>query len=129
MPASRPRVSRWGTYYGKKHQAFRSAASACLEQLREQGHLPEAPLSGRLSVVLVFEIPRPKTTKRELPNGDVDNYAKLVLDCCTGFLWDDDTQIELLSCRKAWAKDAPGIHVWFKEIQDGRPERQQVREP
>lgn len=123
MPASRPRVSRWGTYYGKRHQAFRSEASACLEQMREQGYLPGVPLSGRLVVILAFEIERPKTTKREVPNGDVDNYAKLVLDCCTGFLWEDDTQIQLLSCQKNWAKDRPGIHVWVKEITDDRTDQ------
>lgn len=119
VPASRPRVSKWGTYYGKRHQAFRSAALACLEELREQGDLPKVPLSGRLALVIVIEVEKPKSSKRDAPAGDVDNYAKIVMDCCNKIVWDDDSLVDVLTVRKDWAIDRPGVHMWIKEIMDG----------
>ena len=56
VPASRPRVSKWGTYYGKRHQAFRSEALDLLSGMREEGVLPEVPMSGKLRVWVVFSI-------------------------------------------------------------------------
>lgn len=118
VPASRPRVSKWGTYYGKRHKAFRSAGTACLTAMREQGYLPDPLLDGRLTVVLVLEVKKPKTTKLELPNGDVDNYAKIILDLLTGFVWEDDRQVETLTVRKGWSTGEGVVHVFITEVAD-----------
>jgi Holliday junction resolvase RusA-like endonuclease len=90
VPASRPRVSKWGTYYGKRHKAYRSKALALLNRMRDRDNLHN-PLSGRLIVFVLFEVERPRKTILEIPKPDIDNYLKLLLDCCTGFLWDDDS--------------------------------------
>lgn len=117
VPASRPRVSKWGTYYGKRHKAYRSKALALLNRMRDRDNLHN-PLSGRLIVWVLFEVERPRKTILEIPKPDIDNYLKLLLDCCTGFLWDDDTQVEIVSSRKCWTTGKGTTHIWIKEIND-----------
>lgn len=63
-----------------------------------------APAEGPISVgleltdtcihVTVEDIPEP--TNRKLLRGDIDNYAKLVLDALNGRAWIDDRQIAQL---------------------------------
>ena len=118
VPASRPRVTRWGTYYGKNHQAFRSEALALLSQMREDGILPEVPMSGKLRVWVVFSLKKPKTTKLKTPRGDIDNYMKLLLDCCNGIIWEDDQQIAHINAFKDFASDEGSIDLVVEEIDD-----------
>lgn len=42
---------------------------------------------------------------------DVDNYNKIVLDACSGILWEDDCQIESLFIRKHYDKNNPRIEL------------------
>ena len=118
VPASRPRVSKWGTYYGKRHQAFRSEALDLLSGMREEGVLPEVPMSGKLRVWVVFSIKKPKTTKLATPRGDIDNYMKLLLDCCNGIIWEDDQQIAQINAFKNYAVDGGSIDLVVEEIDD-----------
>ena len=118
VPGSRPRVSRWGTYYGKKHQAFRKEALALLDKMREQGNLPDDLMRGRLQVWVYFQIRKPKTSKLHIPRGDIDNYLKLILDCCTSYIWEDDIQIEQVCGYKAFVKDRGSVDLWVKEQND-----------
>lgn len=71
-------------------------------------------VSGPIAVtVLVFEAwpTSAGTAERNLyshgviartSNKDVDNYAKLILDCCNGLLWDDDHDIVRLTVLKGY---------------------------
>jgi len=118
VPASRPRVTRWGAFYGKRHQAFREEALALLENMREQGNLPKNLLSGRLQVWVFIQVKKPKTSKLDIPRGDIDNYLKLILDCCTGFVWEDDIHIEEVCGYKCFATDTGSIDLWVKERND-----------
>lgn len=113
VPASRPRVTRWGTYYGKTYKAWRELAD------RE---LPAAPrcASGHLHVELEFAVRRPKTTKRTNPRGDVDNYAKAMLDAMTKKnYWGDDDQIVSLLCTKRFTSEGeePFIAATIHELE------------
>ena len=62
---------------------------------------------------------RPKTSKRDYPRGDVDNFAKGPLDSMTsnGFFWNDDDQIIALAVTKRYAEpDEPvGINITYVE--------------
>ncbi len=111
VPASRPRVSRWGTYYGKRYEKFRREMR---EILRE---FPDEPLSGPLAVWVEFHVPTPKTTKREWPRGDVDNFVKGPLDSMTthGGFWEDDDQIVYLETTKVFTKEGQpnGIRIRY----------------
>tara|TARA_Y100001938_G_C7834967_1_gene303299 strand:- start:115 stop:495 length:381 start_codon:yes stop_codon:yes gene_type:complete len=100
VPASRPRVSKWGTYYGKTYSSWRKEAAKVIDGLLEND-----PLEGGLEVSLWFFCKKPKTTRREEPRGDVDNYIKAILDSCNGKVWVDDDQILRLNAQKRWADE------------------------
>ena len=56
----------------------------------------------RVSVVFSF-----KDNRRR----DVDNYLKSTLDCLTGYIYDDDSQITELHAYKALGCKKEGIHI------------------
>jgi Holliday junction resolvase RusA-like endonuclease len=112
-PASRPRVTRWGVYYGKNYEKFRTLAKDFLRSFKQ------TPRSGALNVVLEFLISPPKTTKRDYPRGDVDNFAKGVLDSLTtnGGFWEDDDQITTMTVIKRFARpdEQAGVYITLNE--------------
>jgi Holliday junction resolvase RusA-like endonuclease len=110
VPASRPRVTRWGTYYGKRYTEFRTIAKKLLQAVEWPC---DFPLRGLLSVSVTFTVPRPKTTKRQSPRGDVDNYFK-TLDSLNEVVWKDDDQIVWAIMAKEYGE--PGIRLEIKEI-------------
>lgn len=111
VPASRPRVSKWGTYFTGTYKQWRKDAD---ETIPEAG----APMSGNLSVCLDLVATKPKTTKRDNPRGDIDNYIKAVLDALTkkGY-WHDDDQIVHLYAHKRWPnpQEAPHFRVVIEQ--------------
>jgi Holliday junction resolvase RusA-like endonuclease len=113
VPASRPRFSRFGKpYYGKNYTAFRKEATRYLESELFKDALEQSgirfPLLGGLRLTAVYIVEKPKTSKREWPIGDVDNYLK-TLDVFNGILWHDDDQITVMEGRKTWG--SPQIHL------------------
>ena len=85
VPASRPRVTRWGTYYGKRYKEWLKNAAELL------GTCTGTPIDQPVRAELLFAIPRSKTGKLTVPTGDGDNYEKAILDVIqhTGHLMDD----------------------------------------
>lgn len=109
VPASRPRVSKWGAYYAGAYKEFREkAAEKVWEVIGTEGEL----LSGPLAVSLELYIKRPKSTEKDFPKPDVDNYAKAIFDTLNGKLWVDDSQIISMYVTKQWAaKNSDGYFV------------------
>jgi Holliday junction resolvase RusA-like endonuclease len=96
VPASRPRVTKWGAYYTGPYKRWMQEAEVAI---------PEAEVThqGNLSVTLDLVCLRPRTTKRDNPRGDIDNYIKAVLDALTKkHYWNDDDQIVHLYAHKRW---------------------------
>lgn len=114
-PASRPRVSKWGTYYGKNYEKFRRDVRDLL--IDHKGE----KITGPIHMVIEFVVTPPKTTKRDFPRGDVDNYAKGPLDSLTsnGNFWEDDDQIVGLAVTKRFARsdEPPGIHITYTQAE------------
>lgn len=113
VPASRPRVSKWGTYYGKTYERFRTQVKELLRDHKGD------PITGPIEALVEIVSPKPKTTNRDYPRGDVDNFAKGPLDSMTnaGSFWEDDDQITALAVVKRYAEpDEPvGMHITYKE--------------
>ena len=107
VPASRPRVTRWGTYYGKTYKNYRELADKAIPQ-------SDITLEGNLCAHIEFVCAKPKTVtdrvKRDNPRGDIDNHMKAVLDAITGTsknpknYWNDDDQIVRVTAVKRYAK-------------------------
>ncbi|EUJ24736.1 Holliday junction resolvase [Listeria grandensis FSL F6-0971] len=95
---------------------------------------PDKPLEGPLLVDLTFyrEIPSTFSKKKRaaalagrlLPTQrpDVDNYAKAILDSISGNLYQDDSQVTELRCRKRYSEYLH-THVIIRELQDSKPEQ------
>ncbi len=107
VPASRPRVTRRGhVYYGKNYSNFRTEAGHILEEI----NFPDpCPLSEVFHLDVTFFCKRPKTTKKQAPRGDIDNYLK-TLDVFNTILWKDDDQIISVTARKEFS-DEPRIEL------------------
>ena len=110
VPASRPRVTRLSTYYGKKYTNFKE------EMLSLTSDIVFTPLEGNIFAQLQFNVPIPKSwtkKKKEAKNGaycdnhaDIDNYCKAILDSLNGVYYEDDKQIVMLQATMLWATEA-----------------------
>jgi|13_taG_2_1085334.scaffolds.fasta_scaffold103508_2 Holliday junction resolvase RusA-like endonuclease len=104
VPASRPKVARFGTYYSKRHQQYVKDFATCLHHYPPEWEYLDK--EARLIVGLEFVCTRPKRVTNAAPHYDIDNLSKLPLDCMTSadIFWHDDRQIELLIAHKRYAK-------------------------
>jgi len=100
VPASRPRVTKWGTYYAKTYKAWKQKAERWLSPGTFQLDA-DVPLLVETEAI----VRKPKTSKLDYPKGDTDNYAKGPLDVITkvGGYWDDDRQVVCLMSSKRFA--------------------------
>ena len=120
VPASRPRVSRWGTHYGKRYESFRRAMRHCLLDVK-----PTRKLTGPIEAELEFIVRKSKSSKRRHPRGDVDNFVKGPLDSMTQAekFWDDDDQVVVLVASKRFAEknEKHGIRIRYRESTRNTP--------
>ena len=120
VPASRPRVSRWGGVgYGKRYTKFRKAvAEAIPKALAKAGINPEdLPLDGALEVEFVFNCHKPKKPAHKYPRGDVDNYMKAIQDSLeSAGVFINDSQIVRVTGTKKYAEEVPCIAVHIKKV-------------
>jgi Holliday junction resolvase RusA-like endonuclease len=111
VAASRPRVSKFGhAYFSGPYKAFKERCTGIVPATLG---VDFEPRPGRLRVNVECVVTRPKTTKLDSPRGDVDNFAKAVLDAMNDRLWEDDKQIEELTISKRWM-DEPGVEGYFE---------------
>jgi Holliday junction resolvase RusA-like endonuclease len=114
VPASRPRVTKWGAHYTKTYAVFKKQATALLKDK----HGPH--FDGPLIVLTELVAKRPQRLTRQMPIGDNDNYEKAVWDAITqsSACWEDDDQIVLNITLKRYAErgEDPRVDVWVKEL-------------
>lgn len=116
VPASRPRVGRYGVYYGKNYTKYRkempTTIAAALEDLINLGELP---LDKTLLVAQLFEAERPRTTILEYPLPDVDNFIKALWDALQKHgVIKDDKKIIATTGLKRWTTTTPKTHVLIR---------------
>ena len=100
VAASRPRVSKWGSYYTGPYKTFRQDVQPVIVDVLGEW----TPMSGPIEVDIGVYPTKPRTSKLDYPRPDVDNYVKSVLDSCNGIVWLDDSQIVKIVARKEWAE-------------------------
>ena len=119
-PASRPRVTRWGTFYGKKYKGFKKDMDELLSDTDKEW------LEGLIFADMTFFVGIPKSwskKKKKLKSGqwcdnnaDLDNYEKAILDSLSGAYFHDDRQIVQQQSKKIWA-DTGSIKIILEEIE------------
>ena len=118
-PASRPRVTRWGTFYGKKYKGFKKDMDELLSDTDKEW------LEGLIFADMTFFVAIPKSwskKKKKLKSGqwcdnnaDLDNYEKSILDSLSGAYFHDDRQIVQQQSKKIWA-DTGSIKIILEEV-------------
>jgi len=116
VPASRPRVTRWSTYYPKKYTKFKTDMEALTSELNT------TPCDILLSVSIDFMVEIPKSwskKKKEIHNNtycnnnaDIDNYIKAILDSLNAVFFIDDKQVVEIYARKIYSTDP---HILYKQ--------------
>jgi Holliday junction resolvase RusA-like endonuclease len=108
VPASRPRVTRWSTYYGKRYTEWRKQSERIVLDA------PFPPIAEPISAIVTFAIPRSKTGKLMTPVGDGDNYEKAIYDLLQskGYI-EDDRWIVSATWRKRFV---PYLHLGYSVV-------------
>lgn len=116
VPAARPRVSKWGSYYPKSYAVWKQTVEDMLTDVPKK---PE-PFDGPVYAMVTVGAPSPKKPANVYPVPDVDNYAKAVLDAgqkC-GWLYKDDKQVVLLLTSKRYVEDGEKPYAYMMVSQD-----------
>lgn len=110
----RARFTSGRTYTPTKTKLFERDFKLLASQYK-----PKTPLKGPLEVVVIFQIKKPKSVRRETPSvkPDVDNFVKAVFDAMNGDFWLDDAQVVYLVARKRYGCFG-FINVAVKEIDE-----------
>ena len=127
VPAARPRVSRWSTYYPKKYTRFKKEMEALT------GELDTTPCENLVVVSLRFKIKIPQSwsKKKRLErentycnnNSDIDNYIKAILDSLNGVYFMDDRQVVEVFASKKYSNEP---RISFKMMEINNDERGDV---
>ena len=107
VPASRPRVTRFSTYFPKKYTQFRKDFKLILDDLDIE--LSEGLLYAKLDFFM--QIPKSWSNKKKADkegkyadnNVDVDNLVKACLDSCEGVFYENDNQVAMIRARKFYS--------------------------
>jgi Holliday junction resolvase RusA-like endonuclease len=117
VPASRPRVCRFGTFYQPKYEAFKKELTKWFED--NKGYV----FTQAASVKISFDIPMPKSFSKKkrldvvdsphTQRPDIDNLIKAVLDSMNGTVISDDSIIWSMTSTKTW-RENPCIYIEIK---------------
>lgn len=117
VPASRPKVSRYSTYYPKAHTVYANYLKEFLQTVKP------TCLDEPFEVRALFVMPRYKTSDSPAHRADVDNLSKLPLDSMTKAtlddgprFWKDDNLIVGLTALKRYAREGEEPHTKIRII-------------
>ena len=95
-----------------KTPALTAWRQAIAEEARKVA--PPALLEGAVKVSCFFRFVPPKSRRKQgmthFQRPDIDKLLRAVLDACTGVLWHDDAQVQVLRGQKVYL-DPPGVEV------------------
>jgi Holliday junction resolvase RusA-like endonuclease len=113
VPASRPKVARFGVYYPKSHTQREQYLNSVLPTFLGNQSALDEPVEVRILSV----IPPYKTSDYPTARCDVDNLSKLPMDCMTkASFWTDDSLVVALTSLKRFARPGEDPHTKIRII-------------
>lgn len=120
VPASRPRVTKYGVFYQEKYAEFRKTVGKML--LQSKRTLYSVPLI--TDVTFYVKLPKSYSNKKkEMLHGkhcattfDLDNLEKALYDTMNGHTYEDDRLIVEHTTRKIWDKNEGRIEITIKTL-------------
>jgi Holliday junction resolvase RusA-like endonuclease len=119
VPASRPRVTKYGTYIAKTYAQYRKKISKQIDEMSID------LLTKPLYIETIFYMPIPKSFSKKMKDklngtfctvgGDMDNLLKAIWDSLNGYAYIDDKQIVWSQGKKFYSFE-PRIEILIKEI-------------
>ena len=119
VAASRPRVTRWATFYSKKYTAYRNVME---EHLSKRKDLILFEKSVAIDKV-IFYMKIPKLSKKKMADlvykphvkkPDIDNLLKALFDSLNGHVFRDDSIIWKIENIQKIYSDVVGVGVHLK---------------
>lgn len=116
LPKGRPRVARGRVYTPAATRIFEHNVATIAKHYARINKLE--PLTGPLEVIVMFNLKKPKSVRRDVPGvkPDLDNLVKGLFDGVNGILWHDDAQVVMLACSKSYAPAEGFIDLLIKPV-------------
>jgi len=121
VPASRPRVTKWGTFYSKKYNDYKNKIKHDIQKkFLNDNDYQKAEKTTALNIKIIFKFPFPKSYSKKkrleikennylhLIKPDLDNLEKAILDGMNEIVYNDDSQICELSSSKRYTEEENG---------------------
>jgi Holliday junction resolvase RusA-like endonuclease len=125
IAASRPRVTRWSTYYKEPYNSYKSFLRAkVVESIANSNFTPfDASLPLKMYITFEMEIPKSFSTKKRLSlegtyvvkKPDIDNLSKSCFDAMNKIVYNDDSQIVEIIVKKVYSFE-PKTIIKIEEI-------------
>jgi Holliday junction resolvase RusA-like endonuclease len=118
----RPRFTRTGhTYTPDKTAAYEEKVRLCWKTQTGSCFAGGIPL--KASIIAYFPIPKSASKKKaaamdgsfHTSRPDADNVAKAILDALNGYLYPDDSAVQIDRCWKVYTNGAPRVEVTIWE--------------
>ena len=118
----RPRFTRAGhAYTPEKTAAYEEKVRLCWKAQAGSGFAGGIPL--KASIIAYFPIPKSASKKKaaamdgtfHTSRPDADNVAKAILDALNGYLYPDDSAVQIDRCWKVYTNGAPRAEVEIRE--------------
>lgn len=117
VPWSRPRFGKKGGFNTAEHTAGKSDLAWRLKKWWSKPCIP-MPTPIAVDINFVFKSSKKKLFGSYKPTrSDIDNHIKMVLDAGNGVLWQDDSQVAVISATKTYGERG-STQVCIQILQD-----------
>ena len=106
IPKARPRLGKWGAFTPASTTAFEAVIRKAAQKAVLRNNWPVEPIDGKYELFLFV--------KRARNSGDIDNFAKSVMDGLNGTVWPDDKLVHQIHVGMVTDHKNPGVWIGIK---------------
>lgn len=120
IPASRPRVTRWGTHYKEPYRSYKTTLTNYFKEYMKKENKSIIEQNKDVSIDVTYYMGIPKSYSNKKRNSllnkphknrpDLDNLLKATMDAMTDTLITDDNCVYSIDAVKIWS-DLPRTHL------------------